>query len=160
MMDPSKILGFLGLEVAAAAPVASGPAPAPTPAGVLYTHPNPDTSQKRCENCMLWARTDQCLIHAPHVQVTAGLVCGYHVFGSPHEEFEEHGADPVDPELSGLCDPGPEGASCGRCRWFTQGAAGGLCRAVSDPYTGKPPVPVEAGGCCARFELAVPLQSG
>ena len=127
---------------------AAGP---PRPADVLYVHPNPDGSRKRCGNCLLWCRTDQCTIHDAQIEVTQSMVCGYHVYGQPTPQREERGQDPVDPDISGLTIAPGDGTSCDTCRWYEARVAGGLCRAVVDPVSGES-ARVEALGCCARWE--------
>lgn len=128
-------------------------APLPQLAGVVYAHPNPDGSRKNCLNCFMWASsTQQCDIHAPYVRVSAESVCGYHVYGNPRRvRTDDLGVDPVEPELSGLT-LAPGGTSCDTCTWFDRLAAGGQCMALANEDTGQPPVPVEALGCCARWQ--------
>ncbi|MCI0564392.1 MAG: hypothetical protein MN733_38460 [Nitrososphaera sp.] len=78
--------------------------------------------------------------------------CGYHVFGLPMEVRMPHeDLDPVDEKLSGF-EIIPGGTSCDICVYYepTSGTKG-LCHAVarSDRH---PPQPVQALGCCARWE--------
>jgi hypothetical protein len=126
------------------------PAGLPAAWGVLYAHPNPDGNRKRCDNCFMWARSEQCWIHSPAVKVPASAVCGYHVFGPPSDTRPDIPLlAPVEPGLSGLMDVG--GTSCDACRWYeSELAASGKCYAVLDD-AGKLAT-VEAMGCCARFE--------
>jgi hypothetical protein len=117
--------------------------------GVLYAVPNPDGSAKLCENCAFFVeKEERCDIHDASLRVTAGMVCGYHVYG-----FRGTVQAPVDPKLSGLEDVSDiDGTTCGDCRFFQQGKGGkGLCHGVAKP-SGYPPQPVDEMGCCARWE--------
>lgn len=137
-------------------------APLPQAWGVLYAHPNPDGSRKQCQNCMMWIRRDEdgkpkCMIHPRTLEVTAEMVCGYHVHGAPLEKRMDHpgGLTPVNPRFSGL-GVVPGGTTCDLCLYYeAKDEASGLCYAVSkgdEPPLGDPPTPVEAKGCCARWE--------
>jgi len=126
----------------------------PEPWGVLYASPNPDQSRKACANCIMWIPTGECDIHAPGVQVAGYAVCGYHVFGQPlPARVPRKDIQYVEPEYSGLMTI-PGGTNCARCRWFNEADPmmldRGLCLAVDDPSGA--PAPVEAGGCCARWQ--------
>ena len=118
---------------------------------VLYAHSNPDASRKSCSNCMLWIRTNQCAIHAQHIEILPEAICGYHVYGQPLDEYPNQGQDPVEPELSGLTIVAA-GTSCDTCRWYEPRGAGGLCNAVIDETGSR--ARVEALGCCTRWEDA------
>lgn len=117
--------------------------------GVLYAAPNPDGSGKLCENCTFWiSERERCKIHDLSVRITAGMVCGYHVYG-----FNGTVEAPVDPKLSGLEDVDDiDGTICGECKFFQRGRNGkGLCHGVAKA-DGRPPQPVDELGCCARWE--------
>lgn len=105
--------------------------------GVLYAHPNRNGERKRCSNCRFFGNTPTgCDIFT--VGVTEEMVCGYHV-----EEM-------ADPEVSGL-ETVPEGTSCDTCKFYRpQDRMAGVCTAVVGENGG--PAPVEAMGCCARWE--------
>jgi hypothetical protein len=128
--------------------------PLPQKWGVLYAHPNPDGSRKRCGNCMMWTPDagGRCVIHDPRLQITPSMVCGYHVFGDPMLEWVDHpGTEPVDPENSGLEEVGA-GTSCDTCVFYEARTRHvGSCHAVAKSND-RPPTPVEAMGCCARWE--------
>ena len=128
--------------------------PLPFPWGVLYSGPNPDGTRKMCLNCMMYAANDRtCNIHAPNVEVAPMAICGYHVYGYPMEERMEHpGIVYVDPALSGL-EVIPGGTSCDICIYYAPTSREkGLCHAVAKEKDGLPPQPVEALGCCSRWE--------
>lgn len=133
-------------------------APPPEPWAVAYAHPNPDGERKRCDNCFLWERPTgaasagepgRCAAHPEEIPVSAEHVCGYHVFGDPQGERLRIPRT-LDPAGSGL-EFVEGGVSCDRCRWY-QGTteSSGRCLAVAG-YDGGP-APVEALGCCSRFE--------
>lgn len=136
------------LRVLVNGPSDNGPG-LPTLDQVLYARPNPDGSRKACENCMFWARSNQCAIHSRDLTIGASAICGYHVFGQPTKVREDRGQDPIEPELSGLAQV-PGGTSCDTCRWYEGRAAGGLCNAVSNGEGGR--ASVDAKGCCARWQ--------
>ncbi len=112
-------------------------------------------------NCMMWISKDQqCEIHAENIMVTKDHDCGYHVFGKPHPK-RMHKADgvhldPVDPKHSGLAKV-PGGSVCGNCEYYKKkDAKSGICQVVQigvgeSGSIGKL-APVEAMGCCARWE--------
>lgn len=127
-----------------------GPAQAPLPNEVVYTHPNPDSSKKNCSNCMFFTETEQCIIHRPEIHVSAEMICSYHIYGKPLRKHIDRGQDFMDPDISGLAIV-PGGTACLDCRFYTQRAAGGLCSAMADAVTGEVPALVEALGCCARW---------
>lgn len=130
-------------------------APLPFAWGVLYAKPNPDGSRKLCQNCFMWSWQDRrCSIHAPDLEVPAAAVCGYHVFGDPAPARPEiPNLDPVDPKLSGFIVT-QIGTSCDICVYYEPtSATKGLCHGVAKK-DGKPPQPVQALGCCARWEPA------
>lgn len=129
------------------------------PVHVAYVHPNPDGSRKMCENCFLWQQSDNgCFIHEAGIVATPESVCDYHVYGRPFQGgdgdfLQRTNMSPVTPEESGL-EQVPEGTSCDRCRYYeSQGSLGGLCLALDDPDNPGAHPPVEALGCCNRFEL-------
>lgn len=129
--------------------------------GVLYAHPNPDGSRKKCDNCMMFISGEkQCEIHDINIVVTKEDVCGYHVYGKTHPK-RMHKPDnvhlqAVDPKHSGLAKV-PGGTSCGTCEYFKNSKNGkGTCIVVQegvgeDESTGKLAT-VEALGCCARWK--------
>lgn len=129
-------------------------APLPQKWGVVYAHPNADGSRKRCLNCVLWTPEagGRCIIHDPNLQVTGTMVCGYHVFGDPQPQWSDlPGIQPVDPKNSGLDEVG-EGTSCDSCVFYeARSRYVGSCHAVAKPND-RPPAPVDAMGCCARWE--------
>lgn len=131
-------------------------APAPAPWGVLYARPNPDGSRKKCGNCMMWVSGEEaCAIHEKSQSVKESMVCGYHVFGKPMKAWMDHpGIEPVTPEFSGLEEVG-EGTSCDTCKHYEIQSVSkkkGLCHAVAPEAGKEPPTPVDALGCCARWE--------
>jgi hypothetical protein len=133
----------------------SNPNPAPLPFawGVLYRHPNPDGSRKRCANCIMWvSKENRCVIHPREVQVDAQDMCGFYVFWQPTDRWMDHpGIQPVDPKLSGLRDAG-SGVSCANCRYYqVVDRSHGLCRAVASENR-QPPQPVDSLGWCTRYE--------
>ena len=122
----------------------------PAPWGVLYAHPNPDGSKKRCGNCMMWVKEGKCSIHKKSLKIPKTKVCGYHIFGKPTEKWMDHpGMDPVDKEMSGLDEVG-EGTICGNCKHYDDGN----CYAVAPRDGQEPPAKVEEYGCCARWVRA------
>lgn len=128
--------------------------PLPFAWGVLYTAPNPDGTRKMCQNCMMWSYADQrCSIHRADLRIAPDDVCGYHVFGMAMEYRMDHpGMMPVDEKTSGL-DTVPGGTSCDICVYYEPTGKGkGICHAVAKEKTALPPQPVEAMGCCARWE--------
>lgn len=126
--------------------------------GSVYAPPNPDGSQKKCGNCYMFVQEDQrCVIHEPSIRITAGFVCGYHLFGEP---ISPEGAGyisvlPISPELSGLADlTALDGSSCSTCRFYeSKGKTKGLCHGLANADNGKPPQDVQSLGCCARWEI-------
>ena len=122
----------------------------PTPDGVLYAPPNPDGSAKRCGNCYLWNGQKRCAIHAAQVKVSTSHVCGYHLFGPPHEFTPTLTVEPISSKLSGLEKVG-RGTHCGNCLFYSGGAHKGTCAAVVAVPHG-PPAVVQFMGCCARWE--------
>lgn len=129
--------------------------------GVLYAHPNPDGSRKKCENCMMFISGEkQCEVHDVNIVVTKEHTCGYHVFGKSHPKrmHKPDGVhlDAVDPKHSGL-DLIKGGTSCDICEYYKNPKNGtGTCIAVqvgvgAEGSTGKLAT-VEAMGCCARWE--------
>ena len=134
--------------------MADEPAPLPFPWGVLYAKPNPDGSRKNCVNCMMFLiNKERCSIHPKDFKVVAEGDCGYHVFGEPMEKGMPHpGIDPVDPALSGY-EVVPGGSSCDICIYYEpQSETKGLCHGVANEKEGRPPQPVQALGCCGRWE--------
>lgn len=131
----------------------TGRAGLPKTWGVLFAYPNPDGSRKACANCLMWVRTQTCMVHEPTLAVPMNAVCGYHIYGEPHLE-REHDHKKVqflDPELSGL-EQVPGGTSCDRCKWYEpQMPNQGLCNAVLENESNSPAL-VEALACCARWE--------
>jgi hypothetical protein len=129
-------------------------APLPQKWGVLYAHPNPDGTRKRCLNCVLWTEAGggRCVIHRSNLRVTPTMVCGYHIYGMPLPHWVDlPGIQPVDERNSGLEEVG-EGTSCDTCVLYeAQSQAKGLCHGVAKK-NGLPPQPVEAMGCCARWD--------
>lgn len=124
----------------------------PTTWGVLYVHPNPDGSKKKCENCIMWVEqgAGKCNIHKKSLKITKSMVCGYHVFGEHMEKWADHpGIEPVDEKLSGLEEVG-EGTICGNCKHYDDGK----CYAVAPKDGQEPPADVEEYGCCARWVKA------
>lgn len=129
-------------------------APLPAPDGALYRRPNPDGSRKSCRLCIMWvSEENKCVIHPKDVEVTADMVCGFHVYGEPIKKWMDHpGIQPVTPDLSGLQIVGA-GAVCASCRFYEDGGNGaGLCWGVSKPEDRRPPQPVELMGWCSRYE--------
>lgn len=129
----------------------SDQAPLPEAWGVLYAPPNPDGSKKKCGNCALFISfAERCAIHSNSLKIIDGMVCGYHVFGVPMVS-----AEPIDPKLSGLEDVSDlKGSSCSSCIYFEPTSKkNGLCHGVSKA-NGHPPQPVQALGCCGRWERA------
>lgn len=94
---------------------------------------------------------NKCVIHAKSVTVKGDMICGYHVPGVPMKVWMDHpGIEPVDPKTSGL-ETVVGGTSCDTCKYYeAQTEDRGNCWAVS--RNGKPPVQVQALGCCARWE--------
>lgn len=129
------------------------PAPLPKAWGVLYRHPNPDGSRKRCVNCVFWVPSKGlCTLHAADIRVDAQDTCGFHIFGEPADNWNMFsGIQHVKPEMSGLRDAG-SGVSCANCKYYqVVDQTDGLCRAVAGK-NGKPPQPVESLGWCSRYE--------
>lgn len=154
-IDPSQLLALVEEKK-------GGARPYPPPWGVLLARPNPDGSRKQCSNCPMWAsKGKQCSIHAPEVTVTADHVCGYHVYGPPMDQHPSHpGMQPVDPTFSGL-EQVPGGTSCDICRWYeSSDGERGWCHVVAEEGTDRPPTPVEALMCCARWEAMENPESG
>jgi hypothetical protein len=125
-------------------------------------------TRKRCGNCALWLGErgdgtrgkEECFIHAEDVVVLENMVCGYHVFGRPMggDVPARENMQPVDPELSGLCQPA-EGSSCELCaHWRGTGGRAGTCAAAYEDDVddlGEPiHATVEANGCCAAWSEA------
>lgn len=128
-------------------------APLPFAWGVLYARPNPDGSRKMCANCMMWSMQDEkCSIHREDLHVPPEGVCGYHVYGLPMQMRMPHeDLDPVEEATSGF-DIIPGGTSCDICVYYEPtGKTKGLCHAVAKADR-HPPQPVQALGCCARWE--------
>lgn len=126
-------------------------APLPIPPEVIYRHPNPDGSRKKCGNCNFWMdKANLCTLHGPTVVVAENMYCNYHVFGAPATEMDTD-LDFVKPELSGLRRAGG-GLSCDVCVYYreTQKDQAGNCNGVANPSTGKPPAQVESRGICSR----------
>jgi hypothetical protein len=119
----------------------------PTLGDLLYVEPAPGNAKRNCDNCMMWVRTNKCVIHSKSKAIQAKDVCGYHVYGQPMEEWMDHpGMQPVNPKYSGLTHV-EEGTHCGNCMHFS----GDRCTAAkTDKGTSHPPVDVN--GCCARWE--------
>lgn len=119
--------------------------------GVVYGEPNHNGERKNCLNCVFWATSQQCALHAPEVYISAAAVCGYHVPGSPSNTRPDlPGLEPLKPMLSGLSVV-PAGTSCDSCRWYeVKEVDSGDCHAVDTPD--GMPASVSALGCCARWE--------
>lgn len=108
----------------------------------MYAGPNPDGSRKNCGNCMMWSKDNRCTIHAANREITAGMVCGFHVYGEPMDKRMDHpGLKTVTPSESGLIVAPPGGTSCDNCSFY----AARKCMAL----LGKPSV--HPKGCCARW---------
>lgn len=129
----------------------------PKPWGVLYAHPNPDGSRKKCENCFLWIKNlNQCEVHAKNITVTKDHICGWHVHGPTHNGRMFKDLQYLDPKLSGL-ELVKEGTSCNTCEYYKKvNAEKGLCKAVQEQTadgksTGKQAT-VDGFGCCCRWE--------
>jgi len=123
-------------------------APLPIPPEVIYRHPNPDGSRKKCGNCNFWmAAQNLCTLHGPDVVVPENMYCNYHIYGAPADQMDTD-LDYVKQELSVLRRAGG-GLSCDVCIHYREG---GKCVGVADPSTGKPPASVEAKGICSRQE--------
>jgi hypothetical protein len=122
----------------------------PKPWGVLYAHPNPDGSRKSCANCATWIKDlKQCDYHASNIMVTKDHICGYHVWGKPHDGRLFEDIQYVDPQFSGL-ELVSGGTSCDICEYYRKTHSdGGICRVAQ--VDGKH-AKVDALGCCARFE--------
>lgn len=117
---------------------------------VLYTPPNPDGSRKACGNCYQWTRDHKCL--TVHGTIAPDMVCGYHVFGLPQNEWVDLGQSQVDAHQAGLYrHEAGQGTSCDNCKWSSfDKPPHGMCAAVTDG--GSYPAMIEARGCCARWE--------
>jgi len=136
-------------------------APLPCPSDVLYTPPNPDGSNKKCGNCVMYATgRGQCYIHEPALSIRPTSVCGYHVFCfAPMRMFTSVvSMQALTPEQSGLIQT-EDGTSCSSCKYFAKDPReqGGECMAVIDPSS--LPAFVEEKGCCARWTLGAPSLS-
>lgn len=144
---------FANLDlVAADARLRAAAPPLPQPWGVLYAPPNADGSRKRCGNCYLLGGGTACTIHDS--PVTPDMVCGYHLFGAPADERIHLPVAPISPGLSGLTMAPPGGTACGICRFYQGPPVGpGLCFALGG-LGSEPPAPVDAAGCCGRWEPA------
>lgn len=129
--------------------------------GVLYVHPNPDGSRKKCDNCMMFISGEkQCEIHDVNIAVTKDMTCGYHVYGKVHakrmhQPDGEH-LDAVDPKHSGLAEV-KGGTSCNICEYYRKIDDGkGTCLVVQvgvgESGSAGKLATVEALGCCARWE--------
>ena len=130
-------------------------APRPAPWGALYVKPMESKENRHCDNCMMWSKDDRCAIHAEDQEVKHDDICGYHVVGKPMDKRMEHeGMEAVDPEYSGL-DNVPDGTACDNCKWYeAHGENMGLCHALE---AGGTHAPVQAKGCCARWEHNPPV---
>lgn len=120
----------------------------PTPDQVLYEHPNPDGSRKKCGNCVMWSGpvTQRCAI-LPGKRITDDMVCGYHTAGTP--SGLSMNARPADPKTVGLVRTA-NGTSCSNCKAYQRKTAtGGECQAVQSPDGGH--AKVEALGCCTMW---------
>lgn len=117
--------------------------PLPTVSDVLYAHPNPDSSIKKCGNCWMWCMDKRCLI--VEGEIHEGQNCGYHVYGTPRPKWYDVGADMITQELAGLTFT-EDGTSCSSCIYFTPR---NTCLAVTDD---KKPASIEPLGCCTRWD--------
>jgi hypothetical protein len=129
------------------------PASLPFAWGVLYRAQNPDTSRKRCVNCIFWVEKERkCVLHSPTIQVDDQDMCGFHVFGKPMETYQQFpGIQYLDPKFSGLRDAG-SGVSCANCKYYqVVDQTHGLCRGVAAENR-KPPQPVGSLNWCTRYE--------
>jgi len=117
--------------------------PLPTKAEALYVEPTARKEGRSCRNCVMWSRTDQCLIHEPSLHISGDYVCGYHSPGEPMEALPDRKREYVSPGLSGLVLV-PGGTYCGVCRW----AENGKCRALQEHGE---PAAIEEYSCCARW---------
>lgn len=126
------------------------PAPPPKLSQVLYAPPNPDGSTKNCLNCCLFVSAGRCTLHGPQQPIKPTQVCGYHVFGDAQDAPAVlTGILPVTPAQSGLVDA-PQGTACQSCTHYSGDPGQGSCAAVVDD-SGQP-APVQALGCCTRWE--------
>ncbi len=127
-------------------------APLPERSQCLYVEPLPNGDRKNCKNCALWVTSSRCLIHDPVIWVDKEAICGYWVGGKPQEgdlHLNMKLGDFVSPAFSGLTIV-KEGTSCDNCKWYEPKDAGsGRCHGLEEK--GQPP-PVQARGCCARWE--------
>jgi hypothetical protein len=119
--------------------------------GVLYTPPNPDGSNKKCENCFMWCKTEQCLIFPATKKISKDMICGYHVFGTPLDQWFDRGIDYADEYCSGL-ETVRDGTSCDSCRHYEGSDLAGICTIVQQENGQQ--AEVKAKGCCAAWEKA------
>jgi len=121
----------------------------PKPWGVLYTAPNSDGTRKNCKNCMLWCKTEQCVIFPATKQIKGAMICGYHVNGIPSDKWVDRGVDYVDEYTSGL-ETVPKGTSCDVCSHYKGNDKAGICNIVQQENGSQ--AEVKALGCCAAWE--------
>ncbi len=127
-------------------------------AQTLYSPPNPDSTRKKCQNCLFWLLRERCFLHDTNVIATADSVCGYHVYGEPFgaDVPRRENVMVVTPELSGL-EQVPDGTSCESCAHYqaTPGSASGVCQALYDDpeMAGDAAIHsvVQALGCCCAW---------
>ncbi len=125
------------------------PGDLPTPPEVVYVGPNPDSSRKKCENCVLYATAEEtCYVLDSRIPISPTMVCSYHVYGEPMERFEYRlPMLPLTPEQSGLINT-EEGTSCSNCAAYDPVRS--MCMRVSNMQHTDYAV-VEPLGCCARW---------
>lgn len=128
----------------------------PEPWEVLYTGPNPDGTRKKCKNCVMFAtKAKECYLFSPSKTIEPDMICGYHVYGEPMEEFTNRlPMEYLDEETSGL-ETVKSGTSCDNCQAYKKHDADdgkGECSAV---HVGGKPATVEGRGCCTRWTAKV-----
>jgi len=131
----------------------------PTLDEVVYGEPNPGGARKSCSNCSLWVGAKQrCLLHG-ELDVSALMVCGYHVPGKPLARIpSDYQGVPQDPRASGLVLT-QRGTACDLCAFFRHGRDPrfGTCVGLSvkgDTDPNHHPK-VHTRGCCSRWTPSI-----
>lgn len=118
----------------------------PTLIELDYVEPNPNGSFRACINCVFWARSSRCAVHAPSLRVAAEAVCSQYIFGAPSNIRRSLPLAPLDPHFTGLIKTKEGGSACANCAWYNSDASRCM-RADGSPK-------VSALGCCDAWKQA------